>query len=323
VLARFKNAAIHSIAIHRPEKKIRFADESYGEDESKKEMLTRIIGLDTRYVSENETTLDLCESAVKKLEFDPALTGALVFVTQTPDYFSPGNAYILHGKLGLPKSCACFDINAGCTGYVQGLMQAFMLLENTDIRQVLLCVGDTISKAVNPSDSATAPLFGDAGSATLVVKKQNSDSYFQLGSAGVKHDKLMIREGAFRVPGNGSRSLFMDGIEVMHMTIGDVPSSIRELISFSGINQESINYFFFHQANKLIVETLASNLKIPKSKAPVIFGEFGNQSSASIPFAIVQEGQRSRLSMCMLSGFGVGFSWASTILALDDTKFFL
>jgi len=57
--------------------------------------------------------------------------GALVFVSQTPDYFAPPTSNVIHGKLGLGHDVVCLDINQGCAGFTVGLMQAFLLLEIT------------------------------------------------------------------------------------------------------------------------------------------------------------------------------------------------
>jgi len=63
---------------------------------------------------------------------------------------------------------------------------------------------------------------------------------------------------------------------------------------------------------------IARRLKVPKEKVPVeTLARYGNQSSASIPGAITDQlsgilvGERRTL---VLSGFGVGLSWATMVL---------
>ena len=82
---------------------------------------------------------------------------------------------------------------------------------------------------------------------------------------------------------------------------------------------DSIDYFVFHQANRFILKNIAKRLKIDINKVPMeTVEQFGNQSSASIPFALCGELKNvlcdQVLKRVLLSGFGVGLSWASAIL---------
>jgi 3-oxoacyl-[acyl-carrier-protein] synthase-3 len=76
-----------------------------------------------------------------------------------------------------------------------------------------------------------------------------------------------------------------------------------------------------HQANKLINESIRKKLKIEKDKVPYSLAKFGNTSSASIPLTIVSE-LKNNLSKgkhkLILSGFGVGLSWASVLLDTNN-----
>ncbi len=319
------NVVVNKIAVALPQKMVRYDDELYENiDAEKKERLKKIIGFENRYVAKEETALDLCEAAALKLELSASAVDALIFITQTPDYFQPGNAAILHGRLNLKKDCFCQDINAGCNGYIQGLFQAHLLLQQEEINAVLLCVGDTISKTINSADPTTAPIFGDGGSATLLTKKIGYKSYFSFHTDGTKYDQIMIRNGAYKNRTNNpdDNFLFMDGAEVMQMAIAEVPQSISNLIAKFKLEKEDIDIYFFHQANNFIVETLAKNLKISLHKAPLVFSKFGNQSSASIPFTMADTLRKMHAKQCLLSGFGVGFAWANAIIDVSDLEIY-
>ena len=136
------------------------------------------IGINKRRVSdENICSSDLCYEAVKKLLTDTKTeTGeidVLIFVSQTPDFRIPATSCLLQHRLGLAKITAAFDINMGCSGYVYGLAVAFTFANLPSVRKVLLLVGDTVTKFTSWQDKASALLFGDAGSATLVEKKNS------------------------------------------------------------------------------------------------------------------------------------------------------
>lgn len=307
------------------------------------ERLKKTIGLDRRRVVEPGTTAaDLCESAARQLLESLNLAtkevDAIICVTQTPDYLQPCNAAVLHGRLDLPKRCAALDVNLGCSGYVYGLWLAHMMASSGGCKQILLLAGDTISRIANPKDRSVAPLFGDGGSATLVqTGRQENSAWFSLGTDGKGFDKLIVPAGGARTPCSAetkeekkdaeglvrsSENLHMDGAEIFNFSISEEPKSVQDVVKYAGLDLDSIDYFVFHQANRYILRSIAKRLKIDSAKVPIkAIERFGNQSSASIPFALCSE-LRGALTnkteqRILLSGFGVGFSWASAILNIE------
>lgn len=315
----------------------------FGGDRVQLDKLKKTIGLDTRYVVDATTTAaDLCErSAIRlfaSLGTDRAKIDALVMVTQTPDYLQPATAASLHGKLGLSEDCAAFDVNLGCSGYVYGLWLAFMMVECGGCESVMLLAGDTMSRCVNPRDRAVAPLFGDAGSATLVTRAtEPSPAHFCLHTDGKGAAHIMIPAGGFRMPRSAATAeettdehgnvrsfddFAMNGAEVFNFSIKVEPAAITEILAFAGKRADEVDYLVFHQANRYIISNIMRRLKLPIEKAPSgTVEKYGNQSSASIPATIcdssiaaeVRDGARA----LVLSGFGVGLSWASCSLRLD------
>ncbi|MGK0176967.1 MAG: 3-oxoacyl-[acyl-carrier-protein] synthase-3 [Lentimonas sp.] len=315
----------------------------FGGNKQQIERLKKTIGLNRRRVVGSDTTaVDLCEAAARRL-FDLVNLSvneidALICVTQTPDYSQPCNAAVLHGRLDLSKHCAALDVNLGCSGYVYGLWLAHMMISAGGCKKVLLLAGDTISRIVNPKDRAVAPLFGDGGSATLIQQgERESSAWFSLGTDGKGFDKLIVPAGGQRTPRsaqtgvektdeNGNvrspEDLYMDGAEIFNFSITEEPKTVQDLVDYSGVGLDAIDYFVFHQANRYILKNIAKRLKIDFAKVPMETVErFGNQSSASIPFALCGE-LRDVLSgpiskRVLLSGFGVGLSWASAIVDLE------
>lgn len=341
----FRKAKVTGIATCVPDKFINIEDELYNlYDGNIKtvEAIKKNIGLQKRHVVDDDiTTSDLCEVAANKLfdemNIDKDEIGAIILVTQTPDYFQPASAAYLHGKLNLSQNCAAFDINQGCTGYIYGLWLAHMIIETNSCEKVLVLAGDTISKIVNPKDSNVAPMFGDAGTATIVEKTETANkSFFIFHSDGKKFDTIIQPKGAFRtnlhdVINNQNifatsekrnlTNLFMDGTDVFVFAINVEPKAIAEILNMSSSTQDEIDYIIFHQANKYIISNIARRLKFPLEKAPSeTTGKYGNQSSASIPCTIcdsIREEVVSKKLNLILSGFGVGLSWATCQLELD------
>jgi 3-oxoacyl-[acyl-carrier-protein] synthase-3 len=316
--------------------------ESYADVFGEKEIRRIIKGTgfeELRIVNEDETTSDLCFTAAKalleKLEISPDSIDGLVFISQTPDYKLPATSNILQNRLNLSRNIVAMDINQGCSGYIYGLYLAASLVAAGGCRHVLVCVGDTISKTVNPSDRSARIIFGDAGSATIVEKGNQSFS-FNIQTDGSGYSNLIIPAGGYRDPysqettlekidENGNlrckNNLFMNGMEIMNFTLRDVPVAINELLLYNNLTKDQIELYALHQANKLIVQSIAKKMGIALERAPFGANRVGNTSSASIPLLLssLRNSSQCELKTVMACGFGVGLSIATAILDLSNT----
>jgi 3-oxoacyl-[acyl-carrier-protein] synthase-3 len=298
------------------------------------ERIAKTIGLrERRVVVPGVTALDLCADATQRLlsemGLDATSIDAVIFVTQTPDHAQPNNASLLHGRLGLSKSAPAYDLSMGCSGWVTGLHQAALLCAHGGAARVLLCAGDTLSRLTHPGDRSTDPLFGDAGSATIVEKTgRAAPMHFVLGADGSKADAIIVRQGGARQPDgplteqtdtDGNRThagnLVMNGADVFSFTLREVPGAIEAVMRHAGYMPSTTDALVLHQANHFILKTLGAKEGFAETQVPMTaFEKYGNQSSASIPCALV-DGLGDRLEARPLKivgcGFGVGLSWAA------------
>lgn len=340
----FKNVSITGISTVVPSCS-KSLDEEMDLLGSKKniEKLKKITGLHSRRIAgKNTTTLDLCYVAARKIveatnqaveEID-----GVIFVTQTPDYRIPNNASLFHGKFGLNPNCLCYDINHGCSGYIYGLLNAFSLIEAGTCKKILLLVGDTLTKVINPRDKSLAIIHGDAGSATLIeYTDRTNDSNFILYSDGKKAKSICIEAGGCRnvissetskeqedSEGNirSPEQLYMNGLEVFNFALQNVPILVNEMLEFTNKTIEDIDLFAFHQANGIINSGIINKLSIPVEKAPIdVIREYGNASCATIPHTLSKAlGNREKQRLLvMLTGFGVGLSLAACCTYLSET----
>ncbi len=300
------------------------------------ERISKTVGLKERKVATpGVMALDLCEDAAQRLlaemGLDVSSIDAVIFVTQTPDHDQPNNSSLLHGRLGLAKSAAAFDLSMGCSGWVYGLQQAAMLCAHGGAARVLLCAGDTLSRLTNPGDRSTDPLFGDAGSATIIEKTGRSAPFhFRLGTDGSGAASIIVPAGGARQPASaltrdetvdaeGNRhhleNLHMNGAEVFNFTLREVPDAVNAVMKLAGWTPETTDALILHQANRFIVTAVGRKCGFPAEKTPMdAFGKYGNQSSASIPCALI-DALGDRLQSAPLKivacGFGVGLSWGA------------
>lgn len=304
------------------------------------EKTIKSIGIEERrYVDNDVCSSDLCYKAAKQLlednQIDPSSIDALIFVSQTSDYHQPATAPILQHRLGLSTNTLAFDVNLACSGYVYGLSIAYSFASQAGINSVLLLVGETMSKIVSKYDKVNTPLFGDAGTATLVTKGDFGESVFSLHADGSGAEVMMIPYGGFRKPSceeglketvdkNGDRrtgeQFRMNGMEVFNFGMREEPKDIKKLLAESELNIENLDLLIYHQANKFMTDFFTKRIKFTTEKTPYSLKHFGNTSSASIPLTIVSELKENypNREKVILSGFGAGLSWGSVLLNLTQ-----
>jgi len=342
-LLKFSNIGISAISACVPSKIEYNRDLGYMMSEEEIEKAINNIGIEERRIAENYVCAsDLCEQATLQLfadnSIDPKSIDALIFVSQTSDYHQPATAAILQHRLGLSKDTIAFDINLACSGYVYGLSTAYAYMQNECINRVLLLVGETMSKIVSHYDKVNTPLFGDAGTATLIEKGEPfGQSIFSLHTDGKGAEVMMIPDGGFRNPAtqesffeevdaNGDKrtrlQFRMDGMAVFNFGMSEEPRDVKNLVAAAGLEVNDIDLLIYHQANKFMTDFFTKWLKYDKSKTPYSIRKFGNTSSASIPLTIVTElyDKYPERKKIVLSGFGAGLSWGSVLLDLSECR---
>ncbi len=288
-----------------------------------------------------QTASDLCSAAaaqlISALGWEKEEIDAIVFVTQTPDYyFVPATACHIQERLGLPKSCLAFDVTLGCSGWVYGLGIVSSLLQAGSIKKALVLAGDTCSKSANPDDQGSAPLFGDAGTATALEYAPGGNGIKSvLFSDGSGYDAIITREGGYRAPVTAESfpgrvdengilhrpfTGDMDGLSVFTFAISQAPKSIKYLFENFDIDKDSIDILALHQANLMINQKIIKKVKTTNARYPESLRDFGNTSCASIPLSLVtEEGDALRMGKerVVACGFGVGLSWGAVYFEAD------
>lgn len=297
--------------------------EAYGFDP---EFVTEKLGISGRFLlDEGETVSGLASSAVLELMNDFSIRAdevdLLIVVTQTPDYCLPHTSAIVQDACGLNGDAVVMDLSLGCSGYLLGLETAKALMELRRSDSGILVTVDGYSRILNPEDRNTAPLFGDAATATwLTTNPRYKIGKTTTGSDGSLHQALIVH-------GSGSTPepfapLFMDGRNIFNFALHRVPTDVKRCLSLNGVRLEEIARFVFHQANLFMLNALADRMGIDRQKLALSMSDIGNTTSSSIPIALEREvlSVGAPVSPVLLSGFGVGLSWASTVLfSVEET----
>ncbi len=320
-----------------------YAYTSHFPAEEVKMVVDKIGVFERRFSDEKTCASDLCFAAAQKLlcdnNIDRSEIDLLVFISQTPDYRMPATSILLQQRLGLQNSTIAFDINLGCSAFLYGLSTVFALMNQKSIRKALILDGETRSKVYSPKDRKSAFLFGDAGVAALIERGRHfGSSCFSLNSDGSRSELIMIKGGGYRNVssietlrervvdeyGNirSDEHGYMQGGDVFNFVIREIPKDVKRILEYTNIGKDEIDYFVFHQANKFINSYLAKKMKLDVAKIPSNIEKYGNTSSVSLPLTMVSELQEAlkTSNKLLLSAFGVGMSWASAIIQMNDCK---
>lgn len=274
-----------------------------------------------RWVRSGQSARTLCTDAARRLlerlDWAPGSVDVLVYVTQTPDGAVPADVYRIAADLGITGSC--LQANWSCAGYVYGLWTSMRLLQPG--QRALLLVGDATSTIANPHDRATAPLFGDAGSATA-IEGNHTEQHFVLGTDGLGADKLCCDlHGSMTICDDiEGPHLTMDGAAVFNFTLKRVPQLVADVLE----EGRRPDFLLFHQANAFMLQHLVKKAKLADRFDPIRFptniARFGNCSCASIPLLMASE-ISTNLSheglRLALFGYGAGWAWAGAMLECD------
>ncbi|WP_166768431.1 ketoacyl-ACP synthase III [Xanthomonas arboricola] len=306
---------------------------------SERERLVRNIGIETRRMASDwqcfsDLAFDATEVLLERLQWKREEIDALIVVTQSPDYPIPATAIILQDRLGLSHATVAFDVNLGCSAYPFGINLLGSMIAAGGVKKGLLLVGD---RSANLED----PIFSDSGTATALEFDQNAaPMYFDLNSDGSGYKAIILPVGGQREPvaiqhllpyrenekdrWHRATDLQLDGTAVLSFSTQRVPPAVEKLIAYAGVSKDDIDYFVFHQANRMINETIRKKLGLAIEKVPSTLRDFGNTSGASLPLTMtarINKELESGPKRVLLSGFGIGLSWGTCLVDIEGAVF--
>ena len=332
-----------------PENIVRFEDEvdNYTFPTKQTLRLQKVMGYKQHRIAKESTSAsDLCcvglahileQGWLKKEDI-----GGIVVATTVPDHFIPPVSSLIHGKFDLDEEVVCVDISQGCVAFLWGLIEAFMLVEHTPDKKILVFATDVLSKKVSKKDRNSYPLIGDACGIAVVEQCEGAgDIYTILRNRGDIDGVLCIPAGGSRLAysaetaelrdmdGDGNlralENLSMKGSEVFNFVQSMIPPLIDDVMEYAGETKENIEWFLFHQPNKFMLRKLAEKLKVPYEKMPMnTVEEFGNSSGACIPVNItynLSSAMKTKKQRCCISAFGSGLTWGAMVIDLGEMDF--
>ena len=280
-----------------------------------------------RKAASREATSDLAyEAAFRCLDRAGARAediDLIVVATMTPDSPIPSTACQLQRRLG--GRAAAFDVSAACAGFMYALVTGMQFVKTGSARQVLVVGAEVMSRAVNPADVKTYPLFGDGAGAVLLGAGSGEQGFlsYALGADGSGAEMLCIRGGGSREPltpeslAAGRQYMHMEGRSVFRWAVQLLADSVRDSLAQAELTVADLDLVVLHQANHRILTAAAAALGIDECRMAVNLDRYGNTSAASIPLVLDElaaAGRLQRGDRVLVSGFGAGLAWGTGIL---------
>lgn len=286
-------------------------------------------GITERRYCEEGATSDMIVKAVhlclQHTEVSNTDIDCVIVATMSPDFHTPSTAAIVHKKLGTCNA-AGFDIYAACSGYIYGLQLATALINSKCYKNILVCGGEKFSSIIDPTDRKTTLVFADGAGCSLVShsahKNDIIDTFCMLDSTCL--EDITMKAGGSHLPATednikeGLHYLRFNSKEIGINGVALMERAVREIMAKNDIGFSDIDFIVPHQANKRMVETLASTLNLPMDKFIINIETIGNTGAGSIPVAISQTLQNKTLfkggEKLLLVAVGAGYTYSSAII---------
>ena len=320
-----KRMKIIGTGFYVPDKILTNADLEKMVDTSDEWITTRSGIKERRIAAFDQASSDLGIEAGKRALISAGLKtddiDLIITATSTPDTLFPSTGCWIQKGLDA-GTIPAFDISAGCTGFIYGLILAESLILSGVNKRILVIGTENLTKITNWKDRTTCVLFGDAAGAVVVEAAENGSgmlsSYWKAdGNLG---DLLFLPAGGSRTPlsqdvlDQDLHYLQMKGNEVFKHAVKRMGEAAIEAMTKAKLSKKDIDWLIPHQANIRIIDAIGRRLSFPKEKVFSNIHKYGNVSVATIPICIHELREAGKMpegSTMLLVAFGAGFTWGA------------
>ncbi|WP_235184410.1 3-oxoacyl-ACP synthase III family protein [Bacillus manliponensis] len=278
-----------------------------------------------RFLEDGLVTSDMCLFASKQAMEDaqvlPEQIDVIILTTTTPDQRLPSTALIVKEQLGATNAIP-IDLNqTGCAGGIFSIVLGSHMLQNSNIKNVLVIGAEVLSRITDPEERTTRVFLGDAAGAMILQKTEEGNGIlsWNIGS-DLSHAVEITGGGTVPLQDEDiykSQFLKMNGREVWKKATENLPKSICSAIECANLKMEDINHFIIHQANLNIIKEAMSAIGAPLDKASLTVQEQGNTGSATLFSAFYKAMSENKIKQgdhLVFSAIGAGFLWGSLCL---------
>ncbi len=277
------------------------------------------------FVQDDETASAMGEAAIRHAlaasGLEPASLDAILFSGVMSEQPMPSTAILIHRRLSARAAgVTCFDINASCAGFLKGLETAAAGIHAGFWKRVAVVAVELSSKGLRWDDPDTCTLFGD-GAAAVVFDGEGPGAMLASRSVTLSEgaELCQMRAGGSRYNVRTPPAVFDDYLfsmrsrPLLRLVQQHFPAFLDEMIALGS----PVKVVIPHQASSVGLAFLRKHLLRHGLEAMDILAEFGNQVSASIPFALhraICRGRLQRGDTALLIGTAAGVTMNGVLL---------
>lgn len=296
------------------------------------EWITTRTGIKERhFAAEWEATSDLVTQASERAIADAGIDrneiDLIIVGTVSPDNSYPSTGNWTQKKLGL-RPIPSFDVSAGCSGFLYGMIIADSFIRSGMAKKVLVAGAEVMSRIINWEDRNTAVLFGDGAGAAILTPTEEENrgilsSYW--GADGTLGELLIQPAGGSAMPATVEtiekklHTVSMKGNEVFKHAVLRMEESAIKVLELANLTGDDIDLYIPHQANVRIIDATIKRAGIPREKTFINIDKTANISGGTIPIALDQARKEGRIKegqYLLMSSFGAGFTWGGVVIRM-------
>jgi 3-oxoacyl-[acyl-carrier-protein] synthase-3 len=323
-----RTCSITAVGSYVPARVLTNADLEKMVDTTDEWILTRTGIRERRLAGEHEYTSDLASAAALRAmaqgNITPEQIDLIIVATITPDMPFPNTACLVQQKIGATRAAA-LDIEAACSGFIYALEIGQQFIMSRTYETVLVIGAEKLSAIIDWKDRNTCVLFGDGAGAAILQHRPQGHGLLTacMGADGSQAELLCMPGGGSRFPASaetvasGMHYLRMDGKETFKNAVAAMRTAAREALRRCELDISQINCIIPHQANRRIIDAVATRLKAKPEQLFINVEKYGNTSAASVAIALdeaVRSGRIQRGDLVLLLVFGAGLTWASAVI---------
>lgn len=263
--------------------------------------------------------------------------GCLVHAAVCRDFMEPATAAVVHEKLGLPQTCAIFDVSNACLGVLNGMIVVAGMIQSGQIEAGLVVSGEVAeplyqatTKQILTDKKMTRASFkkhfasltiGSGAAAVLLVHADLSQTGHALVGGAVRTNSqanTLCQEDTSAEPSKDGPLMTTDAEALLHAGVALAAKTWDALKEELAWTNESVSHVFTHQVGIAHQRLLFEALAINPAKDFATVDKLGNTGSAALPTAFalgseeknMQAGERIAL-------LGIGSGLSSLMLGIE------
>ena len=246
----------------------------------------------------------------------------IVFGSTSNEEAVPNSASGVQIVLGATKAAA-IDLNTACTSFLYGLTTATALIRTGVVRNAVVIGVELISRYLDWSNRNVAVLFGDGAAAVVLQASDREEGVIGsvLGCDAEARQTLRVRGIGCTYAGRGvtfgDTIWDFDGPVIFKRAVKAMSDASQRVLRDCGVTADELALVVPHQANLRIIESVAKYAGVPMEKVIVTVQKYGNMSAATVPVALVEALDASRVrpgDLILMPAFGGGLTWCALLV---------